>query len=135
MVLDQRLHPLQRQFGVTDRGLLLGNLGSRRREIRLSLIEGVKIIGMVDFDEQLIGLHKIALVHIQFGNVSIDTGIDVHDLIRRDIRGVGQPDVQVLFQRSRGCDRDHPGFLWVDFGAAAEAENDERRNGEEDNDA
>ena len=61
---------------------------------------------MVDFDEQLVGLHEIALIDVQFRNVAVHSGEDVDHLIGCDIRRIRQADVQIPLERRDGTHGD-----------------------------
>ena len=71
-----------------DLGFCCGDVG-------FCLVDRMEIVLMVDFDEQLVGLHEVALIDIQFGNIAVDSGEDVDHLIGCDVGRVRQADVQV----------------------------------------
>ena len=52
-------------------------------------------------------------------------------MVGGDIGGIGESNVQVLFQRRYGGDGDDMGFAGVSLGAAAEAKHDKGRDRKE----
>jgi len=111
--------------------LLLGDFGLGRREVGFGLIDGMLIVGMVDLDKQLIGFDVISLVHVNFGDVAIHAGEEIYDLVGDDVGRVGQADGEVLFQREGRSHGDDASLLVVGFGAAAQTEHHQGRDGEE----
>ncbi len=135
LLLDEGLHPFESQLRIANGRLLLRHLGVCCGHIGLRLVHGMEVILVVDFDEQLVGLHEIALVYVEFRDVPVHSRKDVDHLIWSDIRRVGKADVQVLLERCDRTDRDDPCFLLIHLGAAAQAKHDKRRDCKKDNDA
>lgn len=93
------------------------------------------IVRMIDFNEQLVRSDVIALIDMELGDVSVNPREDIDDLIRRDVRCVGQTNIEILSERRHSTDRDEPCRLLVGFGACAQAKGYKNGDRNEDNDS
>ncbi len=92
------------------------------------------IILVVDFHEQLVGFYEITLVDVELRDIAVYAGVDVDELVGGDVGRVGEPDIEILFQGRDRAYCDHAGLLLVHLRTAAEAKDDQGRDGKEDDD-
>src|SRR5262245_54093438 len=90
---------------------------------------------MVDLQDQLVGFYEIAFIHVQFGDIAVNTGENIDHLVGRNVGRIGQANIQVLLQWPDGGYGDNARLLLIDLRAAAQAKDHERRDSEEDDDA
>ena len=119
LVFDERLHAVQSQLRVTDRGLLAGHVRAGSSQIRSCLVHRMDVVRVVNLDEQLVGLDEIALVHVELGDIPVHARKQIHLLIGGDVGREGEPDIQVLLDRRDGADGDDAPLAGIAFGPAA----------------
>ena len=77
----------------------------RTARLALAWLTACTIIGVIDFDQELVGFDQVAFIHIDLGDVAVDPGEDVDQLVGDEIGGIGKSNVEVLFHRRSWCRR------------------------------
>ena len=72
LIFDQRLHPIEREGGVADTGVLLRNSRSGCSQVCLGLVDGMLIIRVIDLDQKLVGFDQVAFIDVDLGNVAVN---------------------------------------------------------------
>jgi hypothetical protein len=72
LIFDQRLHPIEREGGVTDARVLLCDSRPGCRQVGFGLVDGMLIIRVIDLDQKLVRFDQIAFVDVKSCNVAVN---------------------------------------------------------------